>query len=104
MHTQHTNGTGDELGLPDGLSQRFRSPRPAAAAAAGDGAGAPPPSNPPPPPVVMDKEEFEAAASGGRFLEWGAELFKHPLAAHRVGHTPEDIRAVIKEGAGAVGF
>lgn len=109
---------GDELGLPEGsLSLRFRSPRTPShgpstsgstgsngatgGSAGGCGRGADASeaaANPAPTPVVLEKEEFDSYVSGGKLLEWHADLFKHPLVTHRTGHTPEDVRSVIKEG------
>jgi hypothetical protein len=51
-----------------------------------------------PPPRVLSKEDFEAAVANGQLLEHHADLFTHPLAMHRHGHSMEDIQAIIKEG------
>jgi hypothetical protein len=51
-----------------------------------------------PPPRVLSKEEFEAAVASGQLLEHHTDLFTHPLAMHRHGHSMEDIQAIIKEG------
>ena len=110
FHHQHTwpsytppkHLTGDELGLPDVLSADLpASVRHAAVASTisssgdegGDAAAAAAPA-----PVVLSRDEFDAWAAAGRFLEWHADPFKHALAAHRVGHTPEDVRAIVAAG------
>lgn len=51
-----------------------------------------------PQPVVLGKQEFEAAAASGSLLEAHCELFKHPLATHKYGHSMDDLQAVIRAG------
>jgi guanylate kinase len=51
-----------------------------------------------PVPVVLSREAFEAAAAAGRLLEVHTELFKHPLAAQRWGHSAEALQDVIRAG------
>lgn len=51
-----------------------------------------------PEPRVLTKEEFDAAVASGQLLEHHTDLFTHPLAAHRHGHSMEDLQAIIKAG------
>lgn len=51
-----------------------------------------------PPPRVLSKEEFDAAVASGQLLEHHPDLFTHPLAVHRHGHSLEDLQAIIKAG------
>jgi guanylate kinase len=47
---------------------------------------------------VLTKEEFDAAVASGQLLEHHPDLFTHPLAVHRHGHSLEDLQAIIKAG------
>lgn len=51
-----------------------------------------------PPPRVLSKEAFEAAVASGQLLEHHADLFTHPLAAHRHGHSLADLQDIIRAG------
>lgn len=100
-----TTLAGDELMLAQGSnSLRLGAPRPSRGAPpAGGGGGAAAPEaaagNAPPPTVILEPAAFESFIAGGRFMESHADLFRHPLATNQTGHTPEDIRDVIKSGA-----
>jgi guanylate kinase len=51
-----------------------------------------------PPPRVVSEEEFDAAVVSGQLLEHHQDLFTHPLAVHRHGHSLDDLQAIIKAG------
>lgn len=51
-----------------------------------------------PPPHVVTQEEFDAAVTSGQLVEHHPDLFTHPLAAHRHGHSMDDIQEIIKAG------
>jgi hypothetical protein len=97
LHCLFSPPTGDELG--------FRTPRSAGSGGSGssgsEGVAAKDEQEAPslaPALVVLSPAEFDSFVADGRFLEWHTDLFKHPLATYHTGHTPEDVRAVIKEG------
>jgi len=99
---QHTTSSGGSVDPITSTTDAATASASAAAAAAAAGSTQPSSGNAAPPPVVLDEGEFDAYVSANRFLEWHLDLFQHPLATHRTGHTPEDVRAVIKAGEGWV--